>query len=218
MMRLTDDQLFAYLDGGEDDPLVAEMLKLDADARTRLALIRRIRAQLASVTQSPSRSVQSIAHQRAPVIGIRGMNLEIPMRLRGLAKSWDRVQEGADPLVAFLQGKAERRDLGEVRIPAPSDAGPGPRVLAELRAEQCGVEVGLSGAGESQMLWVRIRGLDARPIVGVPANLLVPGVPVQRFTTDAEGLFELPVPEGAALLRIELEPTCEIRLVPSTDL
>jgi hypothetical protein len=203
MMRLTDDQLFAYLDGGEDDPFVAEMLKRDENVRERLALIRRVRTQLASVVRPTHHGMRF------------ALNLEPPAHKR---VHYSRPPDEFDPLAAFLQGKAERHGLGEIHVPMSPDVGAGRRVLAELHTGRRVVETGLFQVGESPMLWVRIRDRGERPMAGARANLLSPGEAVQRFRTDEEGMFELPVPAGPALLRLELEPTCEIRLVPATDL
>lgn len=214
MMRLTDNQLFAYLDGGEDDPFVAEMLSRDSDAQARLALIRRVRTQLGSVAQPAPLGAYSMTDLHAsPVRNISGATRSA---LREPAA--DRPENESGALAAFLQGKAERHDLGEIRIPLPSDAGADPQVLAELRAGRYVVEVALFRAGEASVLRVRIRERDEGPVDGVRANLLSPGEAVQRFSTDAEGVFDLPVPGGPALLRLEMDPTCEIRLIASTDL
>lgn len=217
MMRLTDNQLFAYLDGGEDDPFVAEMLKRDADARARLALMRRVRTQLASVAQPPPPEAQSISFERAPLVRkVPGRVRSVPLRDAGMPA--DRPPDEFGPLTAFLQGKAERHDLGEIRFPMPPDSDAGPQELAGLHAGRWLVEAGLSRTGESTMLRVRIRDRDEGPVAGVRANLLSPGAPVQRLTTDTEGVLELPVLAGPSLLRLELDPTCEIRLIPSNDL
>ena len=216
MMRLTDNQLFAYLDGGEDDPFVAEMLNRDADARTRLALIRRVRAQLGSVAP-PLHEEVHFALSMDPRVRKR-VHHATPAATRKPEARADRSLDEFAPLAAFLEGKAERRDLGEIRIPLPSDADPGPQLVAELRAGRHLVEVRLFRAGESPMLRVCIRERDEGPVEGARANLLSAGDAVQRFTTDEQGVLELPVPAGHALLRLELDPTTEIRLVPATDL
>lgn len=215
MMRLTDERLLAYLDGGEDDPFVAEMLSRDPDARARLDLIRRVRTQLGSLAQPESFAARSIAFRDMSEVS----ESTGPVR----SAAWrepaaDRPGNTSGALAAFLQGKAERHDLGEIRIPLPSDADPGPKLLAELRAGRHRVDVGLSWAGASPVLRVLIRERDGGPVEGARANLLNPGEAVQRFTTDEQGVLEVPVPAGPALLRLELDPTCEIRLIPATGL
>ena len=216
MMRLTDEQLFAYLDGGEDDPFVAEMLSRDAGARTRLELIRRVRTKLSAVEKPVSYAMhRSLGRVPKGSRNIQRVESVAPRSLDVLA---DQSPDEFGAMAAFLRGRAERHDLGEVRIPVASRAVADLGMLAKLPAGRHVIELGLVAAGHPPMLRVRIQDRNEQPVAGVRANLVVRGAAVQRYTTDAVGAFELPVPEAPATLRLEFERTGEIRLVPWTDL
>jgi hypothetical protein len=218
MMRVTDDQLIAYLDGGEDDPLVGEILERDPGARRRLAVIRRVRRALSGRMGLASMSLQ----ERVGLMPAHRTAWAPPAALRTL--SFDplaahRLSPEPGPVPAFLRGRDERQEWGELRIQPGEPVGAGGATLGELRAGRYAAEASLVRPGSSVLLRLCLRDAEAeRPLAGVRANLLQPGSPVQRYITDAAGVIELPLPAGPATLRLELEETGEIRLVPAAGL